>query len=112
MHALIYVFNKQRCPHQVGAVGREGTCPNTASQRPKTLEIVKPSRKNSRKNWSNIMPPRTAKRARTGCMIKALPCLNIHQCQYLETQLKKAKDSIAEHIQVVTIFTLYENFLK
>ena len=23
-----------------GAVGREGTCPNSASQRPKTLEIV------------------------------------------------------------------------
>lgn len=53
-----------------------------------------------------------AKKARTNVMMKVLPRLNEKQCRYLETQLKKAMDNIAEHMQVVTIFTLYNNFLK
>lgn len=48
-----------------------------------------------------------AKRACTN-MMEVLPRLNEQQCQYLQTELTKAMDNIAEHKQVVTVFTLYK----
>lgn len=66
----------------------------------------------SSENWGFEMCLSSAKTARTNVKTKGRPCLNEQQCEYLETELMRARGNIAEHMQVVTIFTIYKDSLK
>lgn len=70
----------------------------------------------SRENCEVRMCFSNAKRTCTNVTMKVTqqgrPLLNEQQCEHLETELMKAMDTIAEHMQVVAILTLYKTSLK